>query len=548
MFFERFTYSKQLAKGQSRFLYFLILFFLVINTILSVIYPFIYKYFIDEVLFKQQLQNLSLVLIMMVTWLVLSLFFNFLSNKCQNKYVLVVGLNVKRNVFKIFLKKKLSYYRENGTSDMKQILEDDVKEVEDFYKKDIFTYILSASTVLFLIIIMFALNPLLLACCMIFFCFSYFETKLINQKVKNNSILYRKALTEENTLRMGEFDHFVDVKCLNIKDSIVKNFIARSNKLCEYIVAEKILEYKNKYFGALNHDLITRFFIYMVGGVMVVSGDFMTSSFLVFLGFYESFIKNVRAMIDSNFAFSNRKIKINKLLNVLISSNSDSNGINVEESIDTLKCTNISFNYPDKEKEILKNFSYTFYSGNIYLLQGESGIGKSTVINLLLSDYIPCKGKIFLNNYDIQDIDLESYYSKINIARVDSRIFNGTIKENLLVANPTANDEELKSACEKSKFLSDVLSFPEKFEYMVGENGMKLSGGQRERLIITRLFLRKAQVYLLDEALAEVSANDEIEIYKNLINENPKAIYIIVSHRISEYNGWKIIKFSTNSI
>ena len=548
MFFDRFKCSKQLAKGHSRFLLFLVLFFCVMNTMLSVVYPFIYKYFIDEVLFKQKKQSLSLVILMMLCWLILSLLFNFLSNKCQNRYVLEVGLNVKRNIFKIFLNKNLSYYRENSASDLKQILEDDVKEIEEFYKKDIFAYILSVSTVFFLVIIMLILNPLLLGCCIIFFCFSYFETKLINQKVKSNSILYRKFMTEENALRIGEFEHFVDVKCLNIKDSIVQNFIARSNKLCEYIVKEKILEYKNKYWGALNHDLITRFFIYMVGGILVVKGDFTTSSFLIFLGFYESFIKNIRVMNDSNFAFSNRKIKISKLLNVLYSTSNDSNAVIVSEPIDTLKCENLSFTYPDKEKEILRNFSYTFCSGHIYLLRGESGIGKSTIINLFLSEYMPHKGKILLNNYDIQDLDLDSYYREINVARVDSRIFNGTIKENLLVANPTASEEELKRACEKSKFLPDVENFTEKFEHQVGENGMNLSGGQRERLILSRIFLRNAQVYLLDEALAEVSANDEIEIYENLFAENEKAIYIIVSHRISEYNGWETIKLSSKNI
>lgn len=541
---KRFSFFGIFCENKKRSVVYLVMLLLLLSTCVEIIYPFIYKFFIDSVLFKQNIYNLIYVFIMIIVWLFLSLFLNYYLKKMQCKFIIDICVNLKGKLFSRFIEKDLGYYRDNSASEMNQVMEQDIKEVEDFLSNDFFVYVLNIMTSTLLIIIMCVLNPVLLVCCMMFFVVSYFETNILSKKMMENTQKYREEITKENELRIEELKHFIDIKTLGADNRILRDFENRSERLCKYIVKEKVLQYKNKYFGALNHDLITRFFVYTVGGILVINNGFSTSSFLVFLGFFERYIKSIRAITESNFMFAGRSIKLEKIIDV-IANNRDDNACLLscyEQEYVPLCCKRISFRYPNNDNYIIKDFSCRFMPGHVYLLQGESGIGKTTLINLILRDYLVNSGVILFGNNDICKLQLDDYYKEISVASADTKIFNGTIKENLLFANLDAEEKDLVLACKKSGFYTVVKKLPQQMDYLVGENGSRLSGGQKERLVLARLFLARSPIYILDEALAEISAADEIKIYNNLIASNRQAIFIIISHRIYKYSYWEKVE------
>lgn len=505
-------------------------------TILSIIYPFIYKFFIDNVLLNGKIDNLKYVLGFILLWLIIDITVKKILGKTKASFLATLIYKIKLRLVDRILELNKRDYLDNTANEYKRIIEDDSKEIDSFFSVDIFNYSVSLFSVFLLVIVMLILNPILLTSCMIFFVISFFETKFIKNKVINNSYELRKEISKEEHLKHNEINNFNEIKFYNYAGKIIAGFEQRSQKLIVLSKKEKVLQYVNKYFGALNHDLITRFYIYIAGGILVVNGLFSTSSFLVFLGFYEVFVKNVRQIIESNFLFNNKLIKLNKIIQYLRDENDNvSIAEDMKEKVKDIVFENVSFGYQGVRNElIIKNYSARYKCGNLYLINGDSGVGKSTLLKLLYKEQIQYEGNIYFNHYKLSDLPSNSeFYDKFAIANSDSKIFNTSIRNNLLVAKENATDVELCEVCKKALFWSDVEKMENGLDTLVGENGSNLSVGQKERLVMARIFLQNnAQVYILDEALAEISINDEIVIINSLWKEKKDSIIFVISHRL----------------
>lgn len=514
-----------------------ILILLMVNTVLAIAYPFIYKLFIDEVLFRKDIKFLIIVLVLMAIWMICNGIGRYTLCKVRTDFLVRLLYEIKKRLIDNIMDRSLDYYLKNPVNEMKHVVEDDCNEVENFFITDIFDFILSCLNVCVLTIVMLVISPPLLAGCTVLFVISYFETKLIKGKVIQNAVDLRNALSEEDHVRSDEIKNIKDIKCLNYTDEIIASFHERSKKMIDLITKEKIFFYINKYLGALNHDLISRFFVYTLGGFLVINGRLSISSFLVFLGFYESFVRYMRVSMESNFNLNN---KINKLENILEYLALDVPVENEGEGaskIDCVELSNVNFRYAGSrdDRYVIHRLSNEFYKGRTYLIQGRSGAGKSTLMKLLYKEQEHYTGSIRISGKELSDYE-DAYYSRIAVASYDSRLFHTTIRDNLLVADSAATDEMLYEACKKAEFEKDLQKIPGGLDAAVGENGSALSGGQRERLIVSRLFLKHADLYILDEALDEISVADEVKILDELRRQNRESIIMIISHRLTEYN------------
>ncbi len=194
----------------------------------------------------------------------------------------------------------------------------------------------------------------------------------------------------------------------------------------------------------------------------------------------------------------------------------------------------IQFSYPTRaDVEVLKGVSLDIPAGKKVAIVGQSGAGKSTIMQLLLQFHFPTSGKIQMDGRDIYDYELESYRHNFAIVPQEVILFGGTIRENILYGKPEASDAEIEAAARQANAWDFISMFPEKLDTVVGERGIKLSGGQRQRIAIARAILRDPSILLLDEATSSLDAESEKVVQEALNRLMIGRTSIIIAHRLA---------------
>ena len=192
----------------------------------------------------------------------------------------------------------------------------------------------------------------------------------------------------------------------------------------------------------------------------------------------------------------------------------------------------VSFSY-DGENDILKHIDLKIKAGDCLAVVGPSGSGKSTLINLLPRLYDVTGGSVTIDGNDVRDIDLSFLRGGIGLVSQDTYLFNGTIRENLLYAKPNATEEELREVCRKANILDLIESSPDGMETMVGNRGLKLSGGEKQRLSIARVLLKDPDIVIFDEATSALDSINERKIQDAIDPIVEERTSILIAHRLS---------------
>ncbi len=194
----------------------------------------------------------------------------------------------------------------------------------------------------------------------------------------------------------------------------------------------------------------------------------------------------------------------------------------------------VAFSYPSRpDLPILKGINLSVQPGEKIALVGQSGSGKSTIVQLLLRLYDLNGGSISLDGKSIDNFDLTSFRSMMAIVPQEVLLFGGSIKENIAYGRPNASDEEIRKAAELANALEFVEKFPERFETLIGERGIKLSGGQKQRIAIARAILNDPKILILDEATSSLDSESEKLVQDALNNLMQGRTSIIIAHRLS---------------
>ncbi len=194
--------------------------------------------------------------------------------------------------------------------------------------------------------------------------------------------------------------------------------------------------------------------------------------------------------------------------------------------------TNVCFSYDDEHK-ILNNLNLTVHSGETIALVGESGAGKSTVLNMVIGFIIPTSGKLTVDGHDINSLDLRYYRDKIAVVPQTSIIFTGTIKDNITYGKDNVSDEKLNAAIKAANLKDFIDSLPDGLNTKLQEHGNNLSGGQKQRISIARAIIRDPKVIIFDEATSALDSISEKEIQHAINNLTKNRTTFIVAHRLS---------------
>ncbi|CAP68590.1 uncharacterized protein PODANS_7_5610 [Podospora anserina S mat+] len=245
------------------------------------------------------------------------------------------------------------------------------------------------------------------------------------------------------------------------------------------------------------------------------------------LNFFGSFYRTIQqAMISGE-----RLLELFKIQPTVV----DSPGaVPLQESTGHIKWENVGFSY-DNRRTALHDLSFECKPGTTTAFVGESGGGKSTVFRLMFRYYNPKAGRLLIEGQDVQDLTIDSVRRAIGVVPQDTILFNETLMYNLRYANPSASDEEIYEACRAAAIHDRIMSFPDGYNTKVGERGLRLSGGEKQRVAIARTILKNPKIIMLDEATSALDGETEQKIQSKLISGKfgQGRTLLIIAHRLS---------------
>ncbi len=280
----------------------------------------------------------------------------------------------------------------------------------------------------------------------------------------------------------------------------------------------------------------------MIAGLIYYSGKLILkdqldiNNFFSFLAAMMLSYQPVRSLatlnmgINQGIAAARRILPIIDLKNKIIEKE---NSKNLEIQNGEIKFENVNFRYNKDEKKVLNSVNLEIKGGEITSLVGHSGAGKSSIMNLIPRLYDCDSGNIYIDNQSIYDSKIDTLRSKISIVTQDTTLFDDSIKNNIAYAKLDATDEEILEAAKLSFCNEFIEKLPSKFETIIGENGIRLSGGEKQRLSIARAMLKKSKIILLDEATSSLDAETESKIQEAIKSLTTGRTTLVIAHRLS---------------
>jgi len=224
------------------------------------------------------------------------------------------------------------------------------------------------------------------------------------------------------------------------------------------------------------------------------------------------------------------------------------NAIDLKDVEGSVSFENVAFSYGNREA-VLKNINLQVPAGQTIAIVGPSGVGKTTLCNLIPRFYEIDSGKIMIDGNNIQEVTMESLRGNIGIVQQDVFLFTGSVYENLLYGNLDATEEEVLEAAKKANAYEFIMAMPEGFQTYIGERGVKLSGGQKQRLSIARMFLKNPPILILDEATSSLDNNSEAVIQESISELARDRTTFIIAHRMATIrNAQRIIVLTESGI
>jgi ABC-type multidrug transport system fused ATPase/permease subunit len=216
---------------------------------------------------------------------------------------------------------------------------------------------------------------------------------------------------------------------------------------------------------------------------------------------------------------------------------------------ESIECDHIYFCYKNKAQYALKNINLTIPAKQMTAIVGKSGAGKTTLIDLLMGLNKPEKGQVFLDGKPLTNDKLLSLRKVISYVPQDPFLFNGSIKENLLLVKPNATDKQIWEALKFSSAAEFVKALPLSLETVIGDRGVKISGGERQRLVLARAILRNPSILILDEATSALDTENEVKIQEAIERLKGKMTIIVIAHRLSTIrNADQVVVFEDGEI
>ena len=497
----------------------------------------------------EQLKNLCLLLI--VTFILKNILF-YLSTLTiqyvQNRVITKIRIKLFEHISTL----SLSFFNNIKSSELISILTKDVEGMRIAFSQSLQKIIVEPFSILSFIILLFIIDFqfALLVLTIIPIC-GFFSYK-IGQSIKRKAT--RSTIQSAGILNVAQeaFNNIKIIKIFNAEKAENQKFKAENNKyfklLFKHAKLDGILTPTNEIIG-----LVLGVILIWFGGLNVLVEQTMNAEdFIKFILLLFAMMQPIRKLATVNSSLQTGIASAERVFHIF---DTEEKIIEIEKPIQinkfnsSIKFQNVDFKFLNTENKVLKNINTLIQKGETVAIVGKSGAGKSTFSDLIPRFYEPTNGKILIDNQNINQYKLKNLRSLIGMVTQNIVLFNDTIENNIKYGNKKASHKEVLNAAKSSNISDLINNLPDGLNTIIGENGIKLSGGEKQRLSIARALIKNPEILILDEATASLDSESEKHVHEAIDNVIKNRTVIIIAHRLSTIlNADKIIVIEKGEI
>ena len=503
----------------------------IVYTILNIMIAFYFQIVIENGIKYEIKENIQIVTIIILLFIFIKELMNYFRNQLINQINCKMEHSMICDIFNHILSLPYLYYKNRTTGEIVSRVYD-LSELKEYLTRIFITFFVDLFLFLFVLITLTSINfNLTLILILILFIYSgiilLFDSYLTPQLKKT-----QLTIVERNSYLIESISSNATTKGLNIKNNIYYKFLEKYNKSLNKIYNVNTLNNISIFFkGLIENSLII--ILLFIGSNFVIQEKITLGKLITYNGLLFYFLDSVKGVLNLNISMKKIKIIVERVEDLYkIEQEKIENKTKKQMDIKgKLECKKLNFSYGSKE--ILKNINIKIEVGEKIMLYGSSGNGKSTLVKIFMGYMKVKRNMVFIDNKDINDYKLDDIREQIGYISQDEFLFTDSIYNNITVGKKDCDIEEFLEICRITKVDELINKNTLGYNELIEENGANISGGEKQRIILARLLLRKRNVYILDEALSEVDIETERTILKKIFQKYKNNTFIFISHRFN---------------
>ena len=501
----------------------------------SLAYPKLTQYVIDEVIGKKRPELLAPAMLALLGAFLLRDLFNSLRILINNIFEQNVIFDMRRDVYAQLQRLPVDYFDQRASGDLMTRVIEDVNSVERVLIDGVEQGSVVVLSIIAVAIILFATNPQLAAVAMIPLPFLVAGALWYTLTAHRRYRVQREAASAMNALLMDNLQGVRQIKAFGREAHEDERFSSRADALRKgslgIMKAWAIYSPAMAFAGAAGMAMVM-----WIGGAQVLDGRITVGQLVGFLFYLGLFYEPISRLHGLNQLLQAARAAGERVFDIL-DFPVERSGAKLTASLRApvgghVRFEAICFGY-GPERQVLQDICLEAQPGQMIALVGPTGAGKSTLVNLLPGFYQPNSGRVLIDGQDISGISLESLRENISVVSQEAFLFNGTVRENILYGRLSASQEELEAAARAANCHDFIVRLPQGYDSRVGERGVKLSVGEKQRVSIARALLKNAPLLILDEATASVDTATERLIQEALERLMANRTSFVIAHRLS---------------
>ena len=504
--------------------------FSIISTTLSAI-PYLLVYSIILELFNREISynKIQSLVFIAILFIILGVVARILSGIFSHISAFNILYKIRIDLIEHMSKLNMGFFKKNMTGKLKKIINEDVEKLENFIAHQIPDLSSAFATPLIFLGIMFYFNWQLSLVLFIPIILGILAQSGMFKNYMGKVDHFYKLVAKLNSTIMEYINAMNVMKAFNLTAKSFKDYRNNTQEYADYWIelTELAVPYYSVFLCLLDTGLL---FIIPIGGIMLLNGKITISVYILFLLMSTIFLNSLRTLFELSESLSFLLKGMEKIIEIFNEKEQKSGDISFPQHFsESLKYENVTFAY--NKAKVINNFTLTIRAGTTTALVGPSGSGKTTIGLLAGRFWDIDEGKITIDGTDIKDISYESLMDNISFVFQDTFMLHDTIYENIIMGKNYTR-EEVENAAKKAQIHDFIMSLSDRYETKIGEGGIKLSGGEKQRISIARAILKNTPIVILDEVTSYSDIENEAKIQSALKTLLKGKTALIIAHRL----------------